>query len=79
MDKQETNSDAARRLGSIRTEKKAAAARETGRKYGHLGGRPLKPLSEIACNCGGVGLDHKASCLRGQAIRRRQKKGQALE
>ena len=68
--------EAARALGRIRTEKKAAAARENGRKYG---GRPLKALSEIPCDCGaGEGLEHKSTCPRGRTIRRRHRLGQPL-
>ena len=79
MDEQEIKREAARLLGRARSDRKTLANREKG-KYGHLGGRPLKPLSEIACNCGaGSSTEHKASCLRGQAIRRRQKKGLPLE
>jgi hypothetical protein len=60
-------SEAARLLGSARTEQKATAARENGR----LGGRPLKPLSDFVCNCGQPEGHHKSYCLRGQAERRR--------
>jgi hypothetical protein len=61
--------EAARLMGSRTSERKAAAARGNGAK----GGRPFKPLSEIACNCGALEDDaHRALCLRGQAFRRRQ-------
>ena len=69
-----TISEAARALGSIRTEKKAAAARANGKK----GGGQLKPLDEIPCTCGGQGLEHKTTCPRGIRIRVRQKKGLPL-
>jgi flavorubredoxin len=63
-------------LRSIRTPKKAAASRENGKR----GGRPVKPLSEIACNCGAERDDqHRASCLRGQAYRRRQQQAKEEE
>ena len=69
-----TASEAARALGSIRTEKKAAASRENGK----LGRRPLKPLDTIACNCGGEGLNHKSTCPRGRRIRQRKRTGLPL-
>ena len=61
-------------IGSIKTPKKAAASRRNGQLYG---GRPVKPLSEIACTCGrGDTLEgHPTTCPRGRAIRRRQKAG----
>lgn len=62
-------------LGRIRTPKKAAAARENGKE----GGRPLKALATIPCNCGaGDSLDHKSTCPRGRTIRRRRKLDQPL-
>ena len=60
--------EAARVMGSTRTERKAQAARSNGRK----GGRPVKPLSQIACTCGAQADDvHTARCARGQAYKRR--------
>ena len=63
-------------VGSIRTEKKAAASRLNGK----LGGGQFKPLADIPCTCGAPGdsLEHKSTCLRGRTIRRRQKLGQPL-
>ena len=78
MEQKNDAAEAARQLGSIRTERKAASSRENGK----LGGRPrgtVKPLAEIECNCGGEGLNHKAGCPRGRAIRYRQAKGLPLE
>ncbi len=66
-----TDSEAARVLGSIKTEKKAASSRENGKK----GGRPMKDLADIPCNCGGEGLTHKSTCSRGRTIRQRKKTG----
>jgi hypothetical protein len=58
-------------IGSRRTEAKAAAARENGKR----GGRPTgtaKPLSEFACTCGaGELMKHRSNCPRGRATRRR--------
>ncbi len=75
QDEKRILSEAARIIGSRKSPRKAAAARENGKK----GGPPLKPLDSISCTCGGTGLDHKAGCSRGRAIRYRQKKGLALE
>ena len=68
-------SEAARALRSIPSEKRAEASRENGRN----GGRPLKALAEIPCNCdGGAGFDHRSTCPRGRTIRQRRKKGLPL-
>jgi hypothetical protein len=67
-------SEAARAMGSVKSERKAAASRENGKK----GGGQIKPLEKIACNCGGEGLEHKSTCPRGRVIRYRRKKGLAL-
>jgi len=64
----------ARALGSVRSERKAQAARENGKK----GGRQIKPLETIACNCDGEGLEHRSTCPRGRVIRYRRKKGLPL-
>jgi len=109
----EARRQAAAVLGSASTERKAAAARENGKKGGSKPGeragmtrteetRALmsqaaragwekrratsagrrtgpapKPLSEFPCTCGGgAGTrreDHKSTCPRGAAIRRREK------
>jgi hypothetical protein len=61
--------ETARLMGSRRTDRKALAARENGKR----GGRPLLPLERIACTCGagdGPG-GHTSRCRRGRAIRRR--------
>ncbi len=70
-------------LGSIKTEKKAAASARNGFKPGNKvsknGGRPWKALSEVACNCsGGESADasaHTWRCPKGQSIRRRIAEG----
>ncbi len=67
--------EAAAALGRIKSERKTQAARENGKK----GGRPLKPLEDIPCNCGGAGLDHKSTCPRGRRIRARQRKGNSTD
>ena len=69
-----TASEAARTLGSIRTERKAVASRENGKK----GGGQIKPLESLPCSCGGEGLEHRSTCRRGVAIRYRRKKGLPL-
>jgi hypothetical protein len=67
-------------LGSIKTEKKASTSRANilaAKAAGKIGGRPQKSLSDIPCTCG-RGDDmagHPTTCLRGLAIRRRQKAG----
>jgi hypothetical protein len=61
-------------LGKSRSEKKLRALAEN-RKNTLF--KP-KPLSEIACNCGGRGLEHKSTCPRGRAIRYRKKKNLPL-
>lgn len=53
-------------LGSRTSPKKAAAVRENGK----LGGRPFKPIESIPCDC--ESDDHKASCLRGKSLKRRE-------
>lgn len=80
---EEARREAARLMGSIRTEKKAAASRangfKPGNKAGKNGGRPWKPISEVECNCtGGDSIEassHTWRCPRGQSIRRRIKEG----
>ena len=68
---------AAAALGSIRTEKKAAASRENGKKAPPGPGMPARPLSEIRCTCdaGEALTGHHYVCPRGRAIKRRQKAG----
>jgi hypothetical protein len=67
-----TPAEAARALGQIKTEKKAAASRENGKKSA---GPPLKSLDSIPCNCGGEGLEHKSTCPRGRRIQARRRAG----
>jgi hypothetical protein len=75
---EEARREAARLMGRARTPAKIEAARRNAPINGLLGGRPRKSLSEIPCNCGrGDSLEgHPTSCLRGLAIRRRQKAAQ---
>lgn len=53
------------------------AAWERKRAAGETFAKGKKPreLEEIPCNCEGEGLNHKSTCARGRAIRRRQKAG----
>jgi hypothetical protein len=64
-------------MGSARTPAKADASRRNGLLGAEKGGRPIKPLSAIACTCeAGEALSgHRWNCPRGQAIKRRQKAG----
>lgn len=73
----EERSAAARAMGSARTEAKAAASRENGKKAPPGPGRPLRPINEIPCTCGKPDVidGHPTTCPRGQAIKRRQKAG----
>lgn len=90
---EEARKEAARLMGSTKTEKKAAAARANGFKPGHPGhkngGRKMTPLSEILCSCGGgdttelwtaeTDTGHKWNCKRAQAIKRRASEGRDLQ
>ncbi len=74
-------SEAARLMGSVKSEKKAAAARANAQKTY----KPMKALAEIPCICetpaGDIGLPpfrHKSTCLRGRAIKYRTAKGLPL-
>ena len=67
----EARREAARLMGRATSERKAAAVRENG-KLSKSEGRPMVPLSDYACTCGrGDSLEHKTTCPRGRAIRRR--------
>jgi hypothetical protein len=67
-------------LGSIRTEAKALASRENGKKAAPGPGLSPKPLLSISCTCvAGKALEgHKWDCPRGQAIKRRLKEGRDI-
>lgn len=72
--------EAARLLGSKRTEKKI----EAGRRVSVLGAEARRAqrrkLSEIECTCGaGDSLKHGRKCKRYFAIRYRQQKGLPME
>lgn len=67
-------SEAARTMGRVKSEKKAAAVRENGKK----GGGQMKRLADIPCSCGEGTTVHKSTCRRGIAIRYRTKKGLPL-
>jgi len=68
-------------LGSRKSEAKAAASRENGRKSSPGPGVPPKPLSGIRCSCtAGEALEgHKWDCPRGQAIKRRIKENRDIQ
>ena len=79
---EDARKEAARLMGSIKTEKKAAAARANGFKPGHPSfvknpGAKLKALYSLPCTCtaGDTTEGHKWDCPRGQAIKRRLKEG----
>ena len=71
-----TRADAGKLGGMVRSDAKARQSRLNGLR----GGKKLKALAEIECNCGANELTsgHKATCLRGRAIKRRIAKGQPL-
>ena len=48
----EARREAARLMGSVRSEAKRAASRANGRKAPPGPGRRARPLSEFACTCG---------------------------
>jgi hypothetical protein len=62
-------------LGSRKSPKKAAASRANLEKSPREG-RPMKPLSEIACSCshGDGAEEHTPSCTVTRAIKRREAK-----
>jgi hypothetical protein len=64
-------------LGSRKSDRKAAASRENGKRASPGPGSPPKPLLEIRCTCTtGEALEgHRWDCPRGQAIKRRIKEG----
>lgn len=80
---EEQKRQAAALLGSIKTEKKAAASARNGFKpgntHGKNGGRKPAPIGSIPCNCSGgdstEASAHTWRCARGQALRRREAQG----
>ncbi len=64
-----TVEEAGRRGGGARSKRKAEQCRLNGK----LGGRRPKPLAEFPCTCGvqEAIADHKSTCPRGRAIKRR--------
>ena len=75
----DARSAAARLMGSVRSEKKAAAAKANAQKTYH----PMKALADIVCGCNAPGdglppFQHKSICLRGRAIKYRTAKGLPL-
>lgn len=71
-------------LGSIKTEKKAAASARNGFKPGNNfaknGGRPMRHLFELVCSCdaGDTTEGHHWDCPRARALKRRIKEGRDL-
>lgn len=72
---EEARRDAARLLGMFTSEREKAHSAANGRLAPPGPGRTPLPLEQIRCTCGGDGLDHKSTCPRGQAIRRRRNAG----
>lgn len=74
-DNTDARREAARMLGMVKSDRKAEASRENGKK----GGKECKRLADIACTCGnGDSLEHPTTCPRGRVIRYRTKKGLPL-
>lgn len=61
-------------LGSIKTDKKAAASRENGKLGGWKGTGGVKPVEEIPCTCGNGVPPHKASCRISRTLYQRQRR-----
>lgn len=74
---EEIRREAARLMGSVKSDAKKAASKVWGPINGKAGGRPLVPLESIRCTCaaGNEREGHHWSCPRGQAIKRRSKAG----
>jgi hypothetical protein len=75
-------SEAGRMLGSISTERKAAAARENAAKRRTFAGPPTKDPLTLPCTCGAgneneVGTGHKTTCPRGRLLYQRDKRAAA--
>ena len=71
-------SEAGRALGSIRTEKKATAARANLLKATTRGKPPTKDPLTLPCACGAgtateIGTGHKTTCPRGRLLYQRAK------
>ena len=78
---QDARREAARLMGSVKSDRKTAAARANAQKTF----KPMKALADIPCICelpeGDAGrppFQHKSTCLRGRAIKYRLAKGLAL-
>lgn len=79
-DDPEARREAARLLGSARTERKRITSAQNIEKAQRTG-RPILPLAAFACTCGhSDSLEgHPTTCPRGRAIRRRRKAGKPLQ
>lgn len=67
-------------LGSRKSDRKAAASRENGKRASPGPGSPPKQLLEIRCTCAAGELleNHRWDCPRGQVLKRRIKEGRDL-
>lgn len=60
---------AAQLMGQSKSKKKMDAIAENAK----IGGRPIKALNDIVCDCGATDENHTARCQRGRAIAYRKK------
>ena len=69
-------SEAARAMGEIKTEKKAASSRENGKLGGWQGNGGLKPIGQIPCTCGRNASPHLSSCRISRTLYQRERRKQ---
>ncbi len=80
----EAASNAGRMLGSMSSERKAAAARQNLTKRKTFGGPPPKDPLTLKCTCGAgtaleIGEGHKTTCPRGRLLYQRAKREAATQ